>query len=169
VAPEQVLGDVADAQADVFVVGMLAHELLRNRSAFNDLAVIGDADDVLSQTPEPIDRVAGHLKTSLVSLINRCLEKRPEDRYQDMHEVEQQLAVIRRAVLKHEESATGAAGWSGLLKAILHLLHVLGWGLVARYRVGAPTRMGTGTPAARRAVTVRTKKYWAQKRKAAKG
>jgi len=78
-APEQVRGDVVDARADVFALGVVCYEMLAGRRAFTgETAVEVMAGIVRSDPPAlPID-----VPPALERTVRRCLEKQPAQRFQ---------------------------------------------------------------------------------------
>jgi serine/threonine protein kinase len=104
-APEQFMGKAPDARTDVFAVGMVFYELMTGQLPFAAADVSTSHDRVvLSQSPAALDRLVPGLDPALVALIHRCLEPRPEDRFQDMLSVEQQVTEIRRQTSRRDES-----------------------------------------------------------------
>jgi serine/threonine protein kinase/Tol biopolymer transport system component len=86
-SPEQVRGQPADARSDVFSFGAVIYELFTGQRAFqaatgNELAIA-----ILQDTPPPIATAAGPVPRELERLVRRCLEKRPENRFQSARDV----------------------------------------------------------------------------------
>jgi serine/threonine protein kinase len=112
-APEQIMGKAPDARTDIFAVGMVFYHLITGQLPF---AAIGTSDDVwvLSRSPAALDRVVPGLDPALVALIHRCLEPRPEDRFQEMLSVEQRVTEIRRRIARHDGARpSGAISMTG--------------------------------------------------------
>ena len=79
-APEQLSGHSADSRADLFAAGTLLYEMLTGKAPFTGASMIETMHAVMAERPpvltgapsvEAIDRV-----------IQRALEKKPDDRYQ---------------------------------------------------------------------------------------
>ena len=85
-SPEQVQGQIADARSDIFGFGTLLYELLSGRPAFRGATAAETIAAVLRDPPAPIP-----VSAPLLHVIGRCLEKRPDSRYQTMTEVIQAL------------------------------------------------------------------------------
>jgi serine/threonine protein kinase len=87
-APERVRGVGDDPRSDIYAVGCIAFELVIGSAPF-----MGSSDDVirqhLKQTPEPPSkwRPTLGIPAELDAIIMRCLEKKPEQRYQTAAEL----------------------------------------------------------------------------------
>ena len=91
-SPEQIAGDPAiDHRADIYSVGVLAYEVLVGRPPF----VGHDHDSVmsahLSERPVDVATLRPDLPAPLAALVMKCLEKRPDDRWQSADELVRQL------------------------------------------------------------------------------
>jgi serine/threonine-protein kinase len=80
-APEQVMGAPADARADQFALGALSYEMLSGRRAFRRDTAVQTMSSILEDEPEPIASVRPDVPAAVVSIVGRCLAKRPERRY----------------------------------------------------------------------------------------
>jgi serine/threonine protein kinase len=85
-SPEQSMGAPADRRSDVFSLGIVLWEALAGRRLFRretDLAVMRAISD------EPIPRPSGALPIPppLAEIVMTALERAPEDRFQDAHEM----------------------------------------------------------------------------------
>ncbi len=93
-APEQVRGQPADERSDVFSFGAVLYELLSGRRPFEG----GSAGEILTcilhdDPPSLGDQVP----PAVARIVKRCLEKRPEDRFANAHDV----ALALEAVTEH--------------------------------------------------------------------
>ena len=91
-SPEQISGDpTIDHRADIYSVGVLAYELLTGRPPFIGL----DHDSVLSahlsERPADIATLRPDVPAPLAELVMKCLEKRPDDRWQSADDLVRQL------------------------------------------------------------------------------
>jgi eukaryotic-like serine/threonine-protein kinase len=81
-APEQVRGLPADHRADLFALGALLYELLSGRRAFSRDTTPETMAAILNEDPLDLGTAAPPVPLDLVRIVNRCLEKRPADRFQ---------------------------------------------------------------------------------------
>jgi eukaryotic-like serine/threonine-protein kinase len=79
-APEQLLGGVVDARVDVYALGVLSYRLLTGRPPFRAESLAALARKHLEEPPPRPSRVAP-LPPALDAIVLRCLEKRPEHRF----------------------------------------------------------------------------------------
>ena len=79
-APEQVLGQPATAQSDLFGFGVVMHEMLTGSHPFARRTAPEVQTAVLREDPASLGRAVPGLSPSLVKLIERCLEKQPSGR-----------------------------------------------------------------------------------------
>ena len=94
-APEQIGPDPrADHRADIYAVGLLAYELLAGQPPF-----VGDTSHEvltahLAEPPRPIALRRPELPAALAELVMKCLEKRPEDRWQQVDQLLARLEAL---------------------------------------------------------------------------
>ena len=81
-SPEQMRGETIDYRTDIFSLGVLLYELLSGRSPFEAATTSDVIVSVLSKDPVPLSDVAPDIPQALHLIVARCLEKRPEDRFQ---------------------------------------------------------------------------------------
>lgn len=107
-SPEQILRpSTIDARSDLFAVGALFYELLTRRHPFRR----GDPEAdgamqigarIISEAPPPIRLVAPWVPDDIAALVDRCLQKRPEDRPASAAMLGAMLRAAREAfVAKH--------------------------------------------------------------------
>ncbi len=96
-APEQwEATSSVDARADIFASGAVFYELLSGRRAFPGSDVPTIYRQIAMLDPKPLEAWSPHLDAELIAIVNRCLAKRPADRYPDMDAVRADLAAYRR-------------------------------------------------------------------------
>ena len=79
-APEQVLGQPATAQSDLFGFGVVMHEMLTGSHPFARRTAPEVQTAVLREDPASLSRAVPGLSPSLARLIERCLDKQPSGR-----------------------------------------------------------------------------------------
>jgi serine/threonine protein kinase/tetratricopeptide (TPR) repeat protein len=86
-APEQIQGRPSDQRSDIFSLGVVLYEMLTGRRPFQGGTEAETAAAILKQDLEPVSSVSGVVPLALAGIVSRCLEKRPEDRFQSAHDV----------------------------------------------------------------------------------
>ena len=104
-APEQISPGVADHRSDVFAVGLVFYELLTYRRAFprEDFSVL---HQILHEEPLPVETLCPDIDPDVVKVLQRALLKKPDERYQDLGAMRQDLARIWARVHTPEDEIT---------------------------------------------------------------
>ena len=87
-APEQAVADPhIDHRADIYAVGALAYELLTGRPPFTGTTPQMILSAHVTEAPEPVTKHRTAVPPALASLVMKCLEKKPADRWQTAEEL----------------------------------------------------------------------------------
>ena len=81
-APEQIEGRDVDARTDIFAFGCVLYELLTGHRAFEGKSASSIMASVLATNPRPIEELVPLTPPALERIVQRCLAKDPEDRWQ---------------------------------------------------------------------------------------
>jgi eukaryotic-like serine/threonine-protein kinase len=100
-SPEQVRGDETDHRADIFAFGVILYEMFAGTPPFRGDSAVETMNAILkTETPE-LPASLREQSPGLERIIHRCLEKRPERRFQSANDLGFALETLT------------AAGWSG--------------------------------------------------------
>jgi Tol biopolymer transport system component len=96
-SPEQVRGQVADARSDIFAVGVILYEMLTGKRAFHKATLVETMSAILNEDPPAISQLAPNLSPGLQKIVNRCLSKSREGRFQHASDLEFALEALSEA------------------------------------------------------------------------
>jgi eukaryotic-like serine/threonine-protein kinase len=86
-SPEQVQGNRVDSRSDIFSYGALLYERISGRRAFVCDNVTATLVAVLKDEPPPVAEIVAGVPRKLAGIIQKCLEKDPNLRFQKIEEV----------------------------------------------------------------------------------
>ena len=120
-SPEQLKGEAVDHRTDIFSVGVMLYEMATGRHPFPAKSNAERVASILTGTPRPANEVRDDLPDGLQRVIERCIAKDPERRFEtagqlrdELQSVERRLAVagdVPRAATVSEPEKT-ARRWS---------------------------------------------------------
>jgi len=93
-APEQVKGQPADMQTDLWALGCVIYHMLAGHRAFDSSSVPEILAGILRDEPESLLKVNTEIPSSLAALVEKCLAKNPEQRPRSAKEVSTTLRDI---------------------------------------------------------------------------
>jgi len=81
-SPEQVRGQEADHRTDIFSFGVILYEMLSGRRAFGGESAVEVMNAILKEDPPELGETNSKVSPQLEKIVRRCLEKKPERRFQ---------------------------------------------------------------------------------------
>ena len=91
-SPEQVRGEHVDPRSDIFSLGIILHELLSGQRAFRAGSIVESGYSILHDEPPPLPP---SVPVGVAQLVQHCLAKDPDARFQSARDVALSLDVLR--------------------------------------------------------------------------
>ena len=86
-APEQIRGDAVDHRADIFAFGVVLFEMLAGKRPFEGATGAETMTAILREEPPPLTSLRDTVPASLERVVDHCLEKQPENRFQSARDL----------------------------------------------------------------------------------
>src|SRR5262245_27840267 len=142
-SPEQVRGQEADHRADIFSFGMILYEMLSGKRAFNGASVADVMSAITRDDPPDLSESNAKISPALDKIVRRCLEKKPEQRFQSTSDLGFALEALSSPSSSSGSNLTTAASaivaettrsvWRGrmpwVVAGVFALLAATGFGL----------------------------------------
>ncbi|MBX3276449.1 MAG: serine/threonine-protein kinase [Acidobacteria bacterium] len=107
-SPEQVRGQDVDHRSDIFSFGVILYEILSGRRTFHGDSAIEVMNAILKEEPPELSETNTKVSPALDRIVRRCLEKKPERRFQSASDLGFALESVSSA-----GNARALAGRSG--------------------------------------------------------
>ncbi|QDT96968.1 Serine/threonine-protein kinase PknB [Gimesia aquarii] len=117
-SPEVVTGDgEPDFRSDIYSLGATAYYLLTGKPVFEGESALKVVFAHASQAVKPLTEINPKICKELEAIILKCLEKKPEDRYQKAEELSDALKELKLKEWTQEEAAEW---WSDAEQFVQH-------------------------------------------------
>jgi serine/threonine protein kinase len=93
-SPEQIEGRAVDTRSDIFSLGAVLYEMSTGRRAFEGKSRASLIASILDREPEPISNVQPMTPRAFERLVQICLRKDPDERWQSAHDIAAELKWI---------------------------------------------------------------------------
>ncbi|MEP6993185.1 MAG: protein kinase [Acidobacteriota bacterium] len=120
-SPEQLRGEPAGPESDIFSFGLLLYEMIAGRNPFRRGTVAETIVAVLREDAAPLSDSARTVTPELEEILDHCLEKNPDDRFQSARDLAFALRVLERSGNRsapEEGVARTGEGASGLVAGV---------------------------------------------------
>jgi serine/threonine protein kinase/TolB-like protein/Flp pilus assembly protein TadD len=111
-SPEQAEGKPVDPRSDVFSLGILLYEMITGERPFQGDTQISTITSILRDAPRPVHERRHDLPRQLDRILQRCLEKDPDRRYETARGLRNDLETLRTEVHSQPRASEGASGSS---------------------------------------------------------
>jgi len=113
-APEQLEGREADARTDIFAFGAVTYEMATGRKAFEGKSQASLIAAILEREPPPISTVRPLGASALDRVVETCLAKKPDDRWQSARDLLRELQWLKDGRVPRRVTPTGFRTWQTL-------------------------------------------------------
>ncbi|MDH0867794.1 protein kinase, partial [Mitsuaria sp. GD03876] len=93
-APEQMNGEKIDGRSDLFSVGIVLYQMLTGVRPFTGDSVVNLALKIAKDDPTPLNKLRPEIPASLRRVVDRCLAKQPDHRFQTGAELADALVKV---------------------------------------------------------------------------
>jgi serine/threonine protein kinase len=95
-SPEQARGEAVDSRSDIFSFGILLYRLVTGELPFSAPTQVSTLAKILESKHGSPRKLKDNIPSELERIIDKCLQKKPDDRYQDTRDLVVDLRNLRK-------------------------------------------------------------------------
>jgi serine/threonine-protein kinase len=140
-SPEQVEGFPVDGRSDLFSLGVILYQLITGEKPFVSETLTSLLMKIVQEDPAPIDDKSGAIPQSLTKIVQKLLNKKPEQRFQTGKEVATALRSVVHEIDEKQQHLNESKilplriKWTAVMAAVVSIAMVLGSYLVYQKQV----------------------------------
>jgi serine/threonine-protein kinase len=142
-SPEQVEGFPVDGRSDLFSLGVILYQLITGEKPFVSETLTSLLMKIVQEDPAPINDKTGEVPPSLKKIIEKLLNKKPEQRFQTGKEVATALRSVVHEIDEKQQHLDESKilplriKWTAVMAAVVSIAMILGSYLVYKKQVDA--------------------------------
>ena len=109
-SPEQIREQPTDHRTDIFALGAILYEMLAGARAFQGESHADRMSAILNGEPPPLPAEIEDAAPGVTAVIEHCLEKRAEDRFDSARDLAFSLSLVEATASARRTAAAAAAG-----------------------------------------------------------
>ncbi|MET0068580.1 MAG: protein kinase [Candidatus Thiodiazotropha sp.] len=140
-SPEQVEGFPVDGRSDLFSLGVILYQLITGEKPFVSETLTSLLMKIVQEDPAPIKDKKGEIPHSLIKIVEKLLNKKPEQRFQTGKEVASELRSVVHEIDEKQQHLSESKilplriKWTAVMAAVVSIAMILGSYLVYRKQV----------------------------------
>src|SRR5206468_7610489 len=138
-SPEQVRGEEVDQRSDIFSLGAVLYEALAGQAPFKRDSSPETMTAILKEEPAAITTSNPQISPAVAKVVNRCLEKHREARYQSAADLAFHLEDVTEVSASAVAPARRRSSRYVIGAAVVILVAALGYGIWRRNATQPPT------------------------------
>ncbi|MGB7989292.1 MAG: protein kinase [Candidatus Methylophosphatis roskildensis] len=142
-SPEQTLGQKIDGRSDLFSVGVVLYQLLTGLRPFDADSIVALMLKIAKDEPTPIVKLRNDVPPSLRRVVERCLSKQPDRRYQNGLELANALIQVIREIDDNASArqrpriVSVRVKWTALMSLVVAAVMAVTATVVTKYQYAA--------------------------------